>query len=46
MVKYSVPQLTKYIDDDEKGEDTFVKNYLESFLVNVFSIEDSIYQSW
>ncbi|KAG1039318.1 hypothetical protein G6F43_012535 [Rhizopus delemar] len=41
-----VPQLTKYVDDDEKGEDTFIKNYLECFLANVFSIEESMYQSW
>ncbi|KAG1166781.1 hypothetical protein G6F36_012808 [Rhizopus arrhizus] len=41
-----VPQLTKYVDDDEKGEDTFIKNYLECFLTNIFSIEESMYQSW
>ncbi|CAO3688242.1 unnamed protein product [Rhizopus stolonifer] len=41
-----VPRLTKPNDKEEKGENTLIKNYLEYFLDNVFSIDKALYQSW
>ncbi|CEG65603.1 hypothetical protein RMATCC62417_02354 [Rhizopus microsporus] len=41
-----VPRLTKEVDADETGEDTFVKNYIDCFFDNIFSVDDHFYQSW
>ncbi|CAO3658554.1 unnamed protein product [Rhizopus microsporus] len=38
-----VPRLTKEVDADETGEDTFVKNYIDCFFDNIFSINDHFY---
>ncbi|KAG1166137.1 hypothetical protein G6F36_013060 [Rhizopus arrhizus] len=41
-----VPRLTKEVDANETGEDTFIKNYINCFFDNIFSVDNHFYQPW